>query len=100
MLLTGGEIDAREAHRIGLVNAVVAPADLLPAARDLARRISNYSPLAVSACLAAVTRGLNLPIDEALAVEAASFGRTASTSDIKEGVTAFLERRQPVFAGK
>ena len=68
------------------------------------RRCKNESPppspLAVAACLAATTRGLNLSIDEGLAVEAAQFARMAATSDIREGITAFLEKREPRFEGR
>jgi enoyl-CoA hydratase/carnithine racemase len=60
----------------------------------------RQSPLAVTACLASVTRGLNLTIDEGLAVEAAQFGRMVGTSDIREGIAAFVERRQPTFVGQ
>ena len=66
----------------------------------LALRIAAMSPLAVAACLTSVTRGLNLPIDEGLAVEAAQFARMAATADIREGIDAFLEKRAPVFEGR
>ena len=99
LILTGDPISAHEAERIGIVNAVVPHAELLGAARDLARRIIRHSPLAVAACLASVTRGINLTIDEGLAVEAAQFGRMVPTRDIREGIAAFIERRTPSFAG-
>lgn len=100
MLLTAEPIDAQEAQAIGLVNEVVPAADLLPAAQALARRIAEMSPLAVAACLTAVTRGLNLSIDEGLAVEAAQFARMAASADIREGIDAFIGRRPAVFAGR
>ena len=100
MLLTAEPITAEEAQAIGLVNRVVPHDRLLPAARDLAERIAEMSPLAVAACLASVTRGLNLPIDEGLAVEAAQFARMAASSDIREGIDAFLEKRRPAFLGR
>ncbi|MGQ9369507.1 crotonase/enoyl-CoA hydratase family protein [Azospirillum sp. ST 5-10] len=100
MLLTGDPIGAAEARDIGLVNAVVPHADLPDAARALALRVAAQAPLAVAACLASVTRGLNLPIEEGLAVEAACFARTAATADIREGIAAFIEKRPPAFAGR
>ncbi|MFC3229656.1 crotonase/enoyl-CoA hydratase family protein [Marinibaculum pumilum] len=100
MLLTAEPIGAAQAQAIGLVNRVVPHETLLPAARDLALRIAAMSPLAVAACLTSVTRGLNLPIDEGLAVEAAQFARMAATADIREGIDAFLEKRGPIFEGR
>lgn len=100
MILTGDPISAAEAERIGIVNKVVPHASLMEEARALAGRIMRQSPLAVTACLASVTRGLNLTIDEGLAVEAAQFGRMVGTSDIREGIAAFVERRQPTFVGQ
>lgn len=100
MLLTGDAISAGAAEARGLVNAVVPHDDLMPRAFDLAERIVRMSPLAVTACLTAVTRGLNLTIDEGLAVEAEQFARMAATADIREGIDAFLERREPAFAGR
>lgn len=100
MILTGEPIGAQEAQAIGLVNAVVPHDQLLTEAIDLARRIAAQSPLAVSACLNSVTRGINLSIDEGLAVEAAQFGRMVQTLDIREGIHSFLERRPPAFVGR
>ena len=98
MILTGAPIDAHEAARIGLVNAVVAHDSLIEAALALATRIAAHSPRAVAACLASVTRGLNLTIDEGLAVEATQFARTAETVDVREGIAAFIAKRAPSFA--
>ncbi|HYG88768.1 MAG TPA: crotonase/enoyl-CoA hydratase family protein [Azospirillum sp.] len=100
MLLTGDPIGAGEAQAAGLVNLVVPHGDLMDAARALAARIVDKSPLAVAACLAATTRGLNLPIDEGLAVEASQFARMAATHDIREGIAAFIEKRPAAFAGR
>jgi len=100
MLLTGDAIGAHRAEAMGLVNAVVPHGELMGAARDLAHRIAAMSPLAVAACLAAVTRGINLSIDEGLAVEAAQFARLAAGADIREGVAAFGEKRQARFTGQ
>ena len=98
MILTAEPIDAHEAARIGLVNAVVPHDSLVESALALAARIAAHSPRAVAACLASVTRGLNLTIDEGLAVEAAQFARMAESVDVREGIAAFVEKRAPIFA--
>ncbi|GAA4210775.1 enoyl-CoA hydratase-related protein [Microbispora amethystogenes] len=92
MILTGDPIPAARAAEIGLVNAVVPAADLLGAARDLAGRITRHAPTAVAACLRSVTRGINLPIDEGLAVEAACFAATVPTDGVRDGLRRFLDR--------
>lgn len=94
MVLTGDAIDARRAHDMGLVNHVVPAPELLAAAMELAVRIDRHAPTAVHACLAAVTRGLNLPIDEGLAVEAAWFATTVPTAGVRRGLDRFLARAQ------
>lgn len=100
MILTAEPIDAQEAAQIGLVNAVFPHDRFLHEAHRLAHRLMMQSPLAVAACLTSVTRGINLSIDEGLAVEAAQFARMVPTRDIHEGITSFLERREPVFRGE
>ena len=99
MILTAEPIGAVAARDAGLVNEVVPHAQLLGAAFALAHRIAEKSPLAVAACLAGVTRGINLPIDEGLAVEANCFARLVGTHDIEEGISAWLARRAPHFSG-
>lgn len=93
MILTGDPVGAHEAMRLGLINDVVPADELLPAAHALASRIMAHTPRAVAACLAAVTRGINLSIDEGLAVEAAEFERMAASPDIADGVGRFTSRR-------
>ncbi len=100
MMLTGGELSAEEALRVGLVNRVVAPAELFAEAEALAQKIAGLAPLAVRACLAAVTRGLALPLEEGLKLEAELFAGLFATRDAREGTRAFLEKRAPVFRGK
>jgi enoyl-CoA hydratase len=99
MILTADPIGAIAARDAGLVNEVVPPAALIDAAFALARRIAEKSPLAVAACLASVTRGINVSIDEGLAIEAGCFARMVGTRDIQEGVSAWLARREPRFTG-
>ncbi len=100
LILTGDMIDAAEALRIGLVNRVTAPADLLPECRKLAARILKNAPLAVGLALEAVNRGAGCAMGEALSLEAALFGLSCATEDMKEGTQAFLEKRPARFAGQ
>ena len=100
LILTGDPIGAEEALRIGLVNRVVEPAELLPACRALAAKVLQKAPLAVRYALEAVNHGLELPFDEAELHEAALFGLCVATEDMKEGVAAFLEKRPARFAGR
>jgi len=100
-MLAADEINADEALRLGLVNRVVSPERLLAEAEALARAITETSaPLAVRACLEAVTRGARLPFDDALKLEAELFSRLFSAEDVREGTRAFLEKRAPNFTGK
>jgi enoyl-CoA hydratase/carnithine racemase len=96
MILTGDPIPAARAAEIGLVNAVVPGDELLDVARDLADRIIRHAPTAVAACLRAVTRGINLPVDEGLAVEAACFAATVPTDGVRTGLRRFLDRTAAV----
>ena len=100
LLLTGEQIGAAEALRIGLVNAVV-PATELPAAAAgmLAQMLAN-APLAIALCLEAVGLGLDMTVDEGCALEANHFGLLAATDDMREGMRAFLEKRPAQFAGR
>ncbi len=100
LILTGATIDAPEAHRIGLVNKVVPAASLIPETEALLRGILAMGPLAVRLALEAVERGLDMSLDEGLLLEANHFGLLAGTRDMKEGLTAFLEKRAPKFEGQ
>lgn len=99
LILTGEMIGAAEAYRIGLVNRVVGASELLDTARSMLRQILAQGPLAVALCIEAVTRGVELPIEDGLALEANHFGVLASTADMREGMQAFLEKRPPRFSG-
>jgi enoyl-CoA hydratase len=100
LLLTGAMIDAQEAYRIGLVNAVVPAAELLDRARALLGEMLANAPVALALCIEAVNAGYDLPLDEALQLEATMFGLSAATEDMREGTRAFLDKRPPAFAGK
>lgn len=100
IMLTGAEVSAKEALRLGLVNKVVPSAELFSAAEKLAREIASLAPLAIRSCLKAVTEGLTLPLAEGLKLEADLFSQLFQTEDMREGTRAFLEKRKPVFSGK
>ncbi|WP_371380484.1 short-chain-enoyl-CoA hydratase [Sporomusa aerivorans] len=100
ILFTGEIIDAPEAYRIGLVNKVVAPDELMSAAIAMAHKIMSQAPLAVQGCKTAVNIGLNSDLEFGVAYEAEVFGLCFATSDQKEGMIAFLEKRKVSFIGK
>jgi enoyl-CoA hydratase len=100
LVLAGEMISAQEAHRIGLVNEVVAAAELIPRAEAIAQKIIANAPLAVQYAMEAVNKGMEMPLAEGLFLEAALFAVTCATEDKKEGTMAFLEKRAPQFKGK
>jgi enoyl-CoA hydratase len=100
LILTGDLIDAAEAHRIGLVNRVFAPEELLPGTQAVAETILTRGPLAIRYALEAIRRGLNMPLEDGLDFEATLFGILCASEDMKEGTRAFLEKRKARFAGR
>jgi enoyl-CoA hydratase len=100
LCLTGEMISADEALRIGLVNHVYEPAELLPAAEALAKTIIANAPLAVKFTMEAIERGVEMPQEEGQFLEATLFGMSAATEDMREGTRAFLEKRPARFRGK
>ncbi len=100
LLLTGDMIDAAEAYRLGLVNSVVPADELLASATEILNRILANGPLAVAYCIEAVNQGMESTLDDGLRLEASFFGILAATSDMGEGMTAFLEKRAPAFTGR
>jgi enoyl-CoA hydratase len=100
LCLTGEMIDAREALRIGLVARVVPPAELMAEARRIANVIASKAPLAIAACKRVINNGAHLSIDDALELEALEFGTLVDTEDIREGTSAFLEKRKPAWKGR
>ena len=99
-MLTRRKISAEEAFDFGLLNRIVPPGRLLEEALSLAHEIEQLSPLSIRACLQAVTQGIELPLEEGLALETELFASLFSTEDAREGTRAFLEKRKPVFKGK
>jgi len=100
LLMTGAMIDANEAYRIGLVNAVVPTAELLDRTRATLGTMLENAPVALSLCIAAVNAGYDLPLDEASQLESYQFGLSAGTADMREGTSAFLAKRSPTFQGR
>ena len=100
MILTGDPIDAREAHRIGLVNRVAPAAEIHTVAEGMARTMLTRGPLALRYALQAVHDGLQMTQEEGLSMEAALFGLTCATEDMREGTRAFVEKRKPSFRGR
>jgi enoyl-CoA hydratase len=93
LILTGDPISAARAETLGLINHVVAAGKLIDECLSLADRIARHSSVAVTAALRAINRGINLPIDEALQVEAAQFMIAAATPSAREATGAFVRRR-------
>ena len=100
LILTGEMILAEEALRIGLVNRVVEPADLLPTAEAIAKKIVANAPIAVQYAMEAVERGMEMPQEEGLYLEATLFGLCCATQDMREGTRAFVEKRPARFEGR
>jgi enoyl-CoA hydratase len=100
MILTGEIIGAEEALRIGLVDEVVAPDQLLARGEQIAQAIAGMAPLAVRDSIRAVNAGYDLPLAAGLELEASLFGLACSTNDKAEGARAFLEKRAPSWSGK
>ncbi len=93
-------LTAAEAERIGLVNRVVPAGGALNGALELARRIAANGPVACRYAMEAIGRGLEMPMAEGQLLEATLFGLCAATSDTREGMTAFLEKRPARFTGR
>jgi enoyl-CoA hydratase len=100
MLLSGEPVSAAEAHRIGLVNAVVPQADLLNHSREWLAKVLANAPIALRLVMETVDAGLNSSLDAGLRLEATAFAAAAATEDRNEGTHAFLEKRRAAFAGK
>jgi enoyl-CoA hydratase len=100
LILSGEIIGAQEAYRIGLVNEIVPPSELIPRAEAILRQIVANAPISVKFALEAANKGLETSQSEGLLLEASYFGLCAATEDKKEGTTAFIEKRAPQFHGR
>lgn len=94
LILTGDPVTADEALRIGLVNAVFEPQDLMPQVKAIANKMVSRGPQALALAKQAVRRGVHLSMQDGLALEADLFGAISSTAEMKEGMAAFLEKRK------
>ena len=100
LILTGEMISAEEAQRIGLVNRITEPAELIPACEAIAKKIISNAPLAVKYSMEAIERGVEMPQEEGLFLEATLFGLCCATEDMREGTRAFIEKRPAQFKGR
>ena len=100
LCLTGAPIDATRAHQLGIVNRVLPAAELEDATLELAGKLAGAAPLALRGILDCVNTGGESGINEGLEFETAQFGLVFSTSDMREGTSAFLEKRRPEFSGQ
>ena len=99
-VLTGDIYDAQEAYRVGLVSRVVPIAELLPTAKEVARKIMARAPLAVRLAKIALNQASRTPLDSGLMLESIAQGILFGSKDKYEGMTAFLEKRKPKFTGE
>ena len=100
LCMTGDMIDAAEALRIGLADAVWPHAELMTKVKELALRIAANGPLAVAECKKLIHEGQSATLEAALALEQRSFGLLFGTADQKEGMAAFVEKRKAEFKGR
>ena len=100
VILSGEMISAAEAQRVGLVSRIVSQRDLMPYCRELAAKILSNAPLAVRYSIEAINRGAEMPLHQALGLEATLFGLSFATQDMQEGMKAFLEKRASQFRGR
>ena len=100
LILTGRQMDAREALEQGLVARVVPQAELLGLANQMALTIASKAPLAISAALECIVEGIDESIEEGLSREAGRFGQLTTSSDFHEGTSAFMQKRKAEFQGK
>ena len=99
LILTGKSISAEEALSWGIVSKVVPEGEALNAAKEMMKEILTKAPMSIKMSIEAVNRGMNMSLDEGLAIESDRFGLLCGTEDMKEGMNAFLEKREPKFKG-
>jgi enoyl-CoA hydratase len=100
LVLTGRHVDAEEALRIGLADEVCPTDDLMDRAMERARELATMPTRAIAAAKKALNRGYGLPVDQGLLIERDAFSETFTSEDAREGVAAFIEKREPHFKGR
>lgn len=100
LVFTGRMIDARTAEQLGIINMVVPQDKFRETVRQFAIELASKAPVAIRVAKALINKGENIGLDSALALEREGFGVVASTEDLKEGVSAFTEKRKPTFKGR
>jgi enoyl-CoA hydratase len=100
MIFTGDFVDAKEAHRVGLVDEIYSPEELIPKAKEMAEKIASKGPLAIKAAKEAINTGLYVNLRAGCELEGTLFAGICASEDKTEGTTAFLEKRKPEFKGK
>ncbi|MDF1543696.1 MAG: enoyl-CoA hydratase-related protein [bacterium] len=99
LIFTGDMVSAVEAHRIGLVDEIYPPAELMDKAMEMAKTIASKGPLAIAAAKECINRGLDMDLAHGCDFEKVQFGSLCGTGDKNEGMEAFLEKRKPTFSG-
>ncbi len=100
LVFTGKIIDAKTAEQLGLVNMVVPQDKFRETVQQFAVELAQKAPVAIKVAKALINKGAEASLDAALALESEGFGVVASSEDLQEGVSAFIEKRKPVFKGK
>lgn len=100
LIYTADTINAAEAYRLGLINHVYPPEELMDQAKKLVKKIASKAPLAVAYAKYTIGRGIQVDLDSSMGIESDMFGMCSATADQKEGMKAFLEKRKPVFQAK
>jgi len=100
LIFTGKIIDAKTAEQLGLVNMIVSAEKFRETVRQFAAELASKAPVALKVAKALINKGADMSLDAAIALEREGFGVVASTEDLQEGVSAFMEKRKPVFKGR
>jgi len=100
LVFTGRRIDAKTAEQLGIVNMLVPSEKFKEAVRQFALDLASKAPVALKVAKALISKGADIGLESALALEREGFGVVASTEDLQEGVRAFTEKRKPTFKGK
>lgn len=100
MNLMGGMIDAKRAYDIGLVNSVIPQAELISTVEKMAKQLTYSAPIAMQCIIDSINHGAECNLSQGLQFEAKAFAVTCATNDMKEGTSAFLEKRKANFTGE